>query len=102
MKGMKGEKRINMNINVGNLVEVKVGYMEEKIREGIIRKKRKEAVVRVQAVIGKKRLMTKLEDRNRVTDELWFGLCMYFRKRRLEKNNMRLYPNSPQKDKVNL
>ena len=52
---MKDKKRVKTNIGLEYVV--KVGDTEEKTREGRTRQTRKEVVVFVQAVLGKKKFV---------------------------------------------
>ena len=61
-KHRKESKCINTNIAVGLIVTSKVGYMEDKKKEEIIRSMRKEMMRCAQAVVGKKKFCIKLED----------------------------------------
>ena len=63
MKETKEKKLIKMKINVGTLVREKVGDMDDKIIEGIIRRMRKEVVVYFRAVVGKKNFLVQFEGR---------------------------------------
>ena len=58
---MKEKKRINTNIGAGSIVKVKVGYTEKKKREGKSMRTRKDMVVCIQDVLGKKKLRVKLK-----------------------------------------
>ena len=51
---MKAKKQNNTKIGVGSVVKSKVGYLEKITREGRSRSMRKEVVVCVQDVVGKK------------------------------------------------
>ena len=61
MKETKEEKQRKTNIRVGSVVTSKVRYMEEKNREGRIRRTRKEVVGCSQAVMGKKKFLVKFK-----------------------------------------
>ena len=58
---MKEKKRINTNIGAGSIVKVKVGYTEKEKREGKSMRTRKDMVVCIQDVLGKKKLRVKLK-----------------------------------------
>ena len=58
---MMEKKRIKTNIEVGSVVLVKVGDMEENIREWRIRRMRKELMGCVQSVVGKKKLVVQFK-----------------------------------------
>ena len=64
MKDKREAKRINTNIRMGSDVIAKVRDMEEKNREGSIRRTRKEVVGCVQDVVGKKKFLFKFVDGN--------------------------------------
>ena len=55
------KNRIKTKVGVGSIVQENVRDMEEKTREGIIRRRMKEVVSLFQAVVGKKRLLFQLE-----------------------------------------
>ena len=55
------KNRIKTKVGVGSIVQENVRDMEEKTREGIIRRRMKEVVSFFQAVVGKKRLLFQLE-----------------------------------------
>ena len=61
---MKEKKRIKTKIGMGSVMKAKARDMEEKTREGRIRRTRKEVVGCVQAVvgIGNKKLLFQFED----------------------------------------
>ena len=59
---MKEKKRIKKHIGVGSVVQAKVGEMDDKKREGRTRMTRKEVVVCVQSVVGKKKFLVLFED----------------------------------------
>ena len=61
-EGTKEKKRIKPKIRAESLVNAKVGNTEEKTREGRSRRMRKEMVVCLQAVVGKKKFLVQFED----------------------------------------
>ena len=59
---MKIKKQIKTKIGVGSIVKSKVGELEKVISGGGVRKTRKDVVVCVQAVAGKKNFLIQFED----------------------------------------
>ena len=57
--------RTKTKLWVGSVVKAKVGYMEEKKKEGIITSIRKEGVRCVQDLVGKKKLLVQLKYGNK-------------------------------------
>ena len=64
MKDINEANQRKMKIRMGSDVTVKVRDMEEKNREGSIRRTRKEVVGCVQDVVGKKKFLFKFVDGN--------------------------------------
>ena len=61
-EGMKMTKQTKTKIGVGSVVKAKVGELEKIIREGIIRRTRKEVVGCVHSVVGKNKFLILFED----------------------------------------
>ena len=75
MKDMEEANQINMKVMVGYFVKAKVRDTEENTKEGRIRSTRKEVVVCVHYVVGKKRFLVNLKDGQR--REIIYCLILY-------------------------
>ena len=60
-EGMEMTNNTKTKIGVGSVVKAKVGELEKITREGRIRRMRKEVVVCVQSVVGKKKFLVLFE-----------------------------------------
>ena len=97
---MTEKNQINMKIGLGSFVKAKVVDMKENTREVRERRRRKEVVVCVQDMVGKKNFLIQFEY-SKKNIQVLACLCMYVQKMRYDLIWISQYQTFPKNNKLN-